>query len=154
MRTDAGKTKRRPRPFLVLCFGFGGLLVFILAAGAGTLFILHGVRAEESRFRKAFLERSRDLDRIRAQIYLSGTYIRDFLLSPDAPGPDAQHARLAGLEREAKAALDRCGQSLEPEEAEHFRVLRSEIESYWEVLYATAGWTPEQRRTKATCCAR
>jgi signal transduction histidine kinase len=141
----ARKIRHRPRFFLVLCLGFGGLLTFILAAGAGTLYILKGVRSEEGRIRQGFLERSRALDQIRGQIYLSGTYVRDFLLSPDAPGADAQRARLAGLEREAAAALDAYSRSLEPEEREHFRALRSEIEAYWRVLYGTAAWTPEQR---------
>src|SRR5438270_8802751 len=116
----AGKLTRRPRPFLVLCLGFGGLLLFILAAGAGTLLILNGVRREETRTRQAFLERSRNLDQIRAQIYLSGTYVRDFLLSPDVPVADAQRARLSGLEREAAAAMDAHSRSLEPDEAGHF----------------------------------
>jgi signal transduction histidine kinase len=136
---------RPARPFLVLCFGFGGLLVFILAAGAGTLFILNGVLRDEARTRQSFLERSRDLDQIRAQIYLSGTYVRDFLLSPDAPGADSQRVRLAALEREADAALDAYARSLDPEEKEHFRALRAEIAAYWKVLYATVAWTPEQR---------
>ena len=143
--TNVGNLSRHPRPFLVLCLGFGGLLIFILAAGAGTLLILNGVRQEETRTRQAFLERSRNLDQIRAQIYISGTYVRDFLLSPDAPGADAQRRRLAGLEREAAAALDVHSRSLEPEEAKHFRALRSEIDAYWRVLYSTVAWTPAER---------
>jgi signal transduction histidine kinase len=142
---NAGKLRNRPRPFLVLCIGFGGLLVFILAAGAGTLLILNGVRREETSTRQAFLERSRNLDQIRAQIYLSGTYVRDFLLSPDAPVADAQRARLGSLEKEADAALETHSRSLEPDEAEHFRALRSEIDAYWRVLYSTVAWTPAER---------
>lgn len=145
MARDAAKAPRRPRPFLVLCSGFGGLLIFILAAGAGTIFILNGVLRDEAGTRQSFLERTRDLDQIRAQIYLSGTYVRDFLLSPDAPSADSQRVRLANLEREADAALDAYARSLDREEKEHFRALRAEISSYWKVLYATAAWTPEQR---------
>ena len=51
----------------------------------------------------------------------------------------------AGLEHEAAAALDAHSRSLEPEEAEHFRALRSEIDAYWRVLYSTVAWTPAER---------
>src|SRR5215469_1391149 len=66
-------TRRWP-PWLALSFGFGGLLVCVLAAGAGTLVELDQVRNVETQSRKAFLERLSDLDQIRARIYLSGTY--------------------------------------------------------------------------------
>jgi signal transduction histidine kinase len=141
----AGEVLRYPRPFLVLCFGFGGLLIFIVAAGAGSLWILNSVLGDVAHIRRSFLERSRNLDQIRAQIYLSGTYVRDLLLSPDAPGADSQRVRLAGLERDAAAALDAYGRSLDPEEREPFRALRAEISAYWKVLDATVAWTAAQR---------
>src|SRR5438270_288791 len=75
---SAGAKNRRPRPFLVLCMGFGGLLVFILAAGAGTVLILNGVRREETRTRQAFLERS--LNRAEERQALSAEHLRWSLL--------------------------------------------------------------------------
>ncbi len=68
---------------MILSLGFGGLLICIVAAGADTLVALQRVRDTESRSRKTFLARLSGLDQIRAQIYLSGTYVRDLLLSPD-----------------------------------------------------------------------
>jgi hypothetical protein len=55
------------------------------------------VATAETQSRKAFLERLSALDQIRAQIYLSGTYVRDFLLSPDPDTAKAQAAHLATL---------------------------------------------------------
>jgi hypothetical protein len=46
------------------------------------------------------------LNQIRSGIYLSGTYVRDFLLSPDVSGEQAQSARLVSLERETHTTLD------------------------------------------------
>jgi signal transduction histidine kinase len=137
---------RAPKaPWLVLSLGFGGLLVFIVGAAAGTFFVLNRVRHDEAQARKTFLERLGALDQIRAQIYLSGTYVRDMLLSPDSSGAEAQTARLAPLERETHAALDSYSRSLEAEEREPFRALRSEIEAYWRVLDRTLSWSPEER---------
>jgi hypothetical protein len=77
---------------------------------------------------------------------LSGTYVRDFLLSPDTDAAQAQAAHLAALERENRNALDAYGRELEPEEREPFLAMRNEIDAYWKVLDATAGWSPQERR--------
>ena len=90
----------------MLSLGFGGLLICIVGAAAGTFLVLSRVRQDEAQARKTFLERLGALDQIRAQIYLSVTYVRDMLLSPDPSGAEAQTARLAPLERETHAALD------------------------------------------------
>jgi signal transduction histidine kinase len=129
----------------VLALGFGGLLIFIVGAAAGTFLVLSRVRHDEAEARKTFLERLSALDQIRAQIYLSGTYVRDMLLSPDASAAEAQTARLAPLERETHAALESYARYLEAEEREPFRALRAEIEAYWRVLDRTLSWSPEER---------
>lgn len=140
----AGKHRPR-RPWLVLTLGFGGLLVFLVAAATGTLIVLNRVRHTETTMRQAFLGRLSALDQIRAGIYLSGTYVRDFLLSPDPSGAQAEIARLASLERETRSALDAYGHSLDPDERAPFLNLRSEIDAYWRVLDRTVAWTPEER---------
>jgi len=135
----------RKAPWLVLWLGFGGLLVCIVAAATETVLSLDRVRQEESRIRQVFNSRMTALDQIRSQIYLSGTYVRDYLLSPDASGAEAQGARLANLERESYAALHAYAQSLDPGERGPFQTLGSEIEAYWQVLDRMLTWTPEQR---------
>jgi len=140
----SGAPRRKP-PWLVLSLGFGGLLLFILAAATGTLLVLNRVRQEETTMRQAFLGRLGALDQIRAGIYLSGTYVRDFLLSPDSSGAQAQIARLSGLERETRAALDAYSRTMEAEERKPVQDLQSEIDAYWRVLDRTVAWTPEER---------
>jgi signal transduction histidine kinase len=135
-----------PKPsWFVLCAGFGGLLVCIAAAAWGTISTLDRVTGEETSIRKAFLQRLSALDTIRSQIYLSGTYVRDFLLSPDASGAAAQAERLANLERETGAALTAYSHLLDPGDRPPFLALESEIDEYWNVLRRTIAWTPEQR---------
>ncbi len=144
-KSPATSQARRKAPWLVLILGFGGLLVCILAAAVGTISAFDRVRRDETRIRKNYLERQNALDQIRAEIYLSGTYVRDFLLSPDPSGAAAQSARLSTLEQEARAAVSAYAHGLAPEEAEPFRALVSEIDEYWRVLNRTEQWTPEQR---------
>jgi signal transduction histidine kinase len=143
----AGSGQKRRKPsWLILSLGFGGLLICIVAAAAGTLLALQRVRNNETQLRKEFLDRLGALDQIRAQIYLSGTYVRDFLLSPDADAANEQFGHLAALERENRAALDAYGRNLESEEREPFLAMRTEIDAYWVVLDATAGWSPKERQ--------
>lgn len=142
-RPTAAARRRAPR--LVLWLGFGGLLVCIVAAAAGTLIGVDRVRKDETRTRRTFLGRLGALDQIRAQIYLSGTYIRDVLLSPAPTIAQAQTTRLAALERETKAALESYARTLETEERDPFHDLQAEIDAYWRVLDSTVAWTPEQR---------
>ncbi len=139
-----GEKRHRPSR-LILSLGFGGLLICIVAGALGTLVSLQRVRSAEAQARKAFLERLGALDQIRAQIYLSGTYVRDLLLSPDPDAAKAQAAHLTRLEHETRNALDAYGRELEPDEREPFLDLRSEIDAYWRVLDATVGWSPQER---------
>ena len=125
--------------------GFGGLLFFLLAAAAGTLLLLDRVRTTDRQLRQTFVERLAELERIRSQIYLSGTYVRDYLLSPDDTGAEPQRDRLSGIEAETRAELDRYARSLDSGEREAFLALRSEIDAYWQVMQTTFDWTRDQR---------
>lgn len=136
---------RLKAPWVVLGLGFGGLLISIVAAAAGTLFSFDRVTTEESQIARAFLDRLSALDQIRSQIYLSGTYVRDFLLSPDSNGAAAQSNRLAALESQSRTALEAYSRSLEAGEREPFGSLRTEIDDYWRVLNQTAAWSPQER---------
>jgi signal transduction histidine kinase len=138
----------RNAPWLVLWLGFGGLLVCIVAAATETVMSLDRVRQDETRIRQSFSGHMTALDQIRSQIYLSGTYVRDFLLSPDVSGAQAQGTRIANLEKESYAALHAYAQSLDPGEREPFRTLQSEIEAYWQVLDRMIAWSPEERNQK------
>jgi signal transduction histidine kinase len=142
----AGSEEKRRKPsWLTLSLGFGGLLICIVAGAVDTLVTLQRVRDTDAHARKAFVARLSGLDQIRAQIYLSGTYVRDLLLSPDPDTAKAQATHLATLKRETYQALDVYGRELEAEEQEPFLALRSQIDAYWKVLDATMGWSPQER---------
>src|ERR1700722_14337693 len=125
---------RKLRPALVLSAGFGGLVLFILAAAIGTLVLLDRVRADDTRIRQAFLGRLRTLEQIRSEIYLSGTDMRDFLLSPDASGGATQRADVLAIQKQTQAALDQYARELDSNEQDTFLALRSEIDAWWQIL--------------------
>jgi signal transduction histidine kinase len=129
----------------VLVIGFGGLLACILGAAVRTIGAFDLESGDQNHTLKSYLEREDALDRIRSQIYLSGTYVRDLLLSPDPGGAAAQNTRLATLESDTSAAMKAYAKALDPAEVEPFHALQNEIEEYWRVLGSTAQWTPAQR---------
>ena len=136
---------RKLRPLLVLSAGFGGLIFFILAAATGTIVLLDRVRGDETHIRQAFLGRLRTLEQIRSEIYLSGTDMRDFLLSPGAGGGSAQRADILMIRRQTQSALENYARNVEPEEQDTFLALRSEIDEWWQVLETAFQWTPAER---------
>ena len=136
---------RKLRPALVLSVGFGGLILFILAAAIGTLVLLERVKADDTRIRQAFLGRLRALEQIRSEIYLSGTDMRDFLLSPGEGGVDATRKDIVAIEAQTRAALDVYARSVDPAEQDAFQALRSEIDEWFQVFQTAFQWTPRER---------
>jgi signal transduction histidine kinase len=135
----------RQRPGVVLVAGFGGLLLIMAAAESGAMLFLNSLRHNDAALQARFLARNRTLERIRSNIYLSGTFVRDSLLAPEQSGAQAQLVTIEGLRRDSASALANYASGLEPEEAAPFQDLRSQIESYWKVLDRTFAWTAEER---------
>jgi signal transduction histidine kinase len=135
----------RLRPALVLSVGFGGLILFILAAAIGTIVLLERVSADDARIRQAFLGRLRTLEQIRSEIYLSGTDMRDYLLSPGIAGGDRPRAGILKIQTQTAAALATYARSLDSAEQEAFQALRTEIDAWWQTLQTAFQWTPKER---------
>jgi signal transduction histidine kinase len=134
----------RRHPWQALAAGFGGLLLIMAAAEAGSLLMLNGLRTSDAHVEQRFLERSRMLEQIRSSIYLSGTVARDSLLAP-AGSASSQLAEIKSLHKQTDEALEKYRKSLEPEEGVAFASLRTEIEAYWRVLNQTFAWTEAER---------
>jgi hypothetical protein len=65
---------------VLLWIGFGGLLGF---AGFSSLSVVQEIQVRNLGIRRDYLHRDRILEQLRSDIYLSGTYVRDFLLEAD-----------------------------------------------------------------------
>ena len=135
----------RQRPGVVLVAGFGGLLLIMAAAEAGAFLFLNNLRHNDTALQARFLARNRTLERIRSNIYQSGTFVRDSLLAPGQSGARAEVATLDGLRLDSESALNSYAAALEPEEGAPFQDLRSQIEAYWKVLDRTLAWSGEER---------
>src|SRR5436305_5430308 len=123
-----------------LMAGFGGLLVLTALAGADGLKALEQIESSNDRIREDFLLRTRVLERIRSDLYRSGTDVRDYLLEP-APGKAEGHRyTLLETRRDMDAALQQYIHLLSSSEAQPFKALTRELSEYWQVLEPTFEW--------------
>jgi len=131
-----------------LIAGFGGLLIIITLAGIDTLRVLRGIRANGEQIRQAFLFRNHVLNNIRSDLYLSGTYVRDYLLDPEAEQAESYRATLQRVRAEMDSALDSYGTNLDPKESKDFDTLKIGLARYWDVLVPVLEMSPRERQQK------
>jgi signal transduction histidine kinase len=130
---------------LVLSLGFGGLLSVMALAGIDALRVLQQFRRRDEQIRSRYLSQNHALNEIRSDVYVSGTYVRDYLLEPDSQRADAYRSSLEGTRRHMEAALESYRRELAPNETEHYSALRNELMEYWGILNPIFGWGPTER---------
>jgi len=136
------------RTRLALTVGFGGLLVIIALAGLDTLRVLRQIRANEDQIRQEFLFRNHVLNNIRSDLYLSGTYVRDYLLEPDFERAESYRATLQKVRTEMDSALESYGSKLDPEQSRDYAALKIELAVYWDVLEPVLQLNNQERQRK------
>jgi len=140
---------RTPGPIssrLVLFAGFGGLLLLAAFTGFDGIQALSQIRAANDRIREGFLQRTRLLERIRGDVYVSGTYVRDYLLEPEAGKAEGHRYSLAESRKDTDVALEGYRALLTDREQVPYTGLVRELDEYWRVLEPVFQWTPRQRQ--------
>jgi signal transduction histidine kinase len=131
---------------VALIVGFGGLLAIMALAGLDALRVLQDIRKEDDRIRSQFLFQNHVLNDIRSDLYLSGTYVRDYLLEPEAERADTHLRSLEQVRKQMESALDSYGRNLNPEEVQQYGALTAELARYWGILAPTFQWNAAERR--------
>lgn len=131
---------------LVLTIGFGGLLLLLVFAGFDTV-QLRQIQRRDDAIREGFLARTRLLEQIRSDLYLSGTYVRDCLLEPDPAKAEAHRASLQRTRNHMEAAIEHYATLLNEAQRAPFRDLNVALQDYWKILAPVLTWNAGQRRT-------
>ncbi|MBV9504593.1 MAG: MCP four helix bundle domain-containing protein [Acidobacteriia bacterium] len=126
--------------------GFGGLLLLMALAGIDGIQTLRQIEASSDEVREEFLQRTRVLERIRGDLYVSGTYVRDYLLEPESGKAEGHRYSLLETRRDMDQALNQYRTLLNAQESTPFQVLMRELTSYWRVLEPVFQWTTAERR--------
>src|SRR6266852_243700 len=134
---------------LLLTAGFGGLLLLMSFSGIDAVRVLRSIRSRNDQIRDDFLARNRLLNQIRSDLYLSGTYVRDYLMEPESTNADAHRASLDRDRNDMEAALQAYALRLTPSEVEPYGVLKRALGDYWRVLEPALRWDTEQRKARS-----
>src|SRR5882724_866177 len=111
--------------------GFVGLLLLMAFAEFEGIRTLRQVQNTNDEMREDFLRRTRLLDKIRADLYVSGTYVRDYLLEPEPSKAEDHRNKLIQTRREMDAELAQYRSVLNAEDTGPFNNLFREIGEYW-----------------------
>src|SRR5450432_1599543 len=128
----------------VLMVGFGGLLLLMAFAGLDGIQSLQEIQTSNDNIREDFLLRTRLLERIRGDVYVSGTYVRDYLLEPESGKAEGHRYSLRESRKDMDAALEQYRALVNAQEARPFQILTEELTAYWSVLEPVFRWTTEQ----------
>ena len=94
----------------------------------------------------AFLKRTLILEQIRANVYLSGTFIRDFVLEPDQNKVEQDRSAAFKILPALHSPLNEYRALLRPDEVIFFDQLNQEVNDYSQRLDRALTWTAEERR--------
>src|SRR5580693_9255304 len=108
--------------WLALMAGFGGLLVLMAFAEIDGVRALREIQNSNDEIREDFLLRTRLLERIRGDVYVSGTYVRDYLLEPEAGKAEGHRYSLRESRNDMDSAMARYRGLLKAQEAPPFQV--------------------------------
>jgi signal transduction histidine kinase len=142
-----GQDRLLPGSRLALFIGFGGLLLVMAAAGFDALRVLAQFRQNDQSIRARYLSQNHELNDIRSDVYISGTYVRDYLLEPDPERAAAYRASLEAVRKHMDAALDLYQRQATPDEVQHYSALQAQLADYWGILAPIFQWGPEERRS-------
>ena len=112
---------------LILLTGFGGLLLLMIFAEFDGVRALTEIQTSNDTTREDYLLHTRVLERIRGDLYLSGTYLRDYLLETDSGRAEGHRLSLLETRRDMDAALTQYRGMLNPRETKTFDALGREL---------------------------
>src|SRR3954447_20171466 len=133
---------------LLLMAGFGGLLLLMVFAGVDAMQVFREAQKRTDAIRREFLLRNRLLNQIRSDLYLSGTYVRDYLLEPDPKNATRHLASLEKSKQDMTDGLQNYSRLLSRTEQQPYNVLQRELGEYWLTLEPVMSWHPDKRHVR------
>jgi signal transduction histidine kinase len=132
----------------VLLIGFGGMLILMSYAGIDAVRNLTSIKGSDDSIRSQFLARNEVLNQIRSDLYVSGTYIRDYLLEPDASVAESHLITLEQTRHEMDGLLARYATLVRSDEMPPVLTLKRELADYWRAAEPALKWNPQERRQR------
>src|SRR5580704_16536669 len=125
-----------------LMLGFGVLLILLILSGLSALRALSDVQSANQSSLRQFLAKNQQLDEVRAAVYLSGTYLRDYLLEPDRTKAEQSRRELIDANARIQSLLAVNGRLSNTGDRELVEALQRELRDYWQTMEPVLSWTP------------
>ena len=132
---------------IALFAGYGGLLLLMTILGGSAISSLHRIEREEERIRSEYVRRSRALEDLRSNIYVSGTRMREYLLDPEDRFAGTRRAQFTETRRLVEREIGEYESLVTPEAREAFDQLKDETAAYFAALAPVLQWSAQERRT-------
>jgi signal transduction histidine kinase len=120
----------------------------MLVLGASAVSVLYQVEIKQEQIRQAYVSRDRTLGQLRSSIYLSGTYVRDFLLDPSNPPSPLHEAQFQLMRQQIGASLLECAREMPPGDAT-LQDVRRVVGEYLTEASSVFTWTHDQRARRS-----
>jgi signal transduction histidine kinase len=134
---------------ILLFAGFGGLLLLMSVLGISAISFLYQLEVRETAIRQDYVSRDRALETLRANIYASGTYVRDFLLDTSDSLASAHRMQFLDTRRQIERGIADYRRLLRTEERTPFQQLTDELTAYFNALTPVLRWTARERHDQA-----
>jgi signal transduction histidine kinase len=142
---DANRNRRKTK--LLLALGFGGLLLLVGLLGLSGMTFLYQVEVRQERLRRDYIQRDRTLDRLRTDVYLAGTHIRDLLLNA-TDGGEAR-SQFSAAKTDGELQIENSRKLMREVDRTAFEQLRQELRGYFATLSQPLDWTAVDRHARA-----
>src|SRR6059036_3586261 len=137
------------RALVLLAGGFGILVLLIFITGLGVVSRATLLFGEVSTINTKFRQLSLDLERLRSDVFLAGSFARDQLFDADSDSIEDRRNRFLKARSTVETRLMAISQNVGPEQRAEFDQVRMEIEAYWKLAEAVFndvdGETPSVR---------
>lgn len=130
---------------MALTLGFGVLLTLLVMSGVYAVTGISQLQSSNEDILQEFLRRETRLDELRSAIYLSGTYVRDYLLEPDPVKAEQSRLALADTRGQIQSMASLPSPPSDPAAQSMQDALRREIAEYWRTLDPVLTWNAQER---------
>src|SRR2546422_3735418 len=121
---------------ILVAGGFAILVLLIFITGLGVVSRATLLFSEVSTINTEFRQLSLDLERLRSDVFLAGSYARDQLFDADSDSIEDRRNQFLKARSTVETRLIAVSPHVAPEQQTEFDQLRMEIESYWKLAEA------------------
>ena len=124
---------------VLLWCGFGGLLLLMAFLGVSALSFMYQIQGRQEKIREDYVKRDLSLEKIRADIYISGTYVRDYLLDNVDQTSAAHRTAFFEARGRIESRIADYEHLVRPGERSVFGQFRKEVRDYLDTVSPALG---------------